>query len=64
MINISNETILMGVYLMSDDKKSNKRGTIIMILNIVVMICNYVISILTPQTKEIAMSVVSGLGLC
>lgn len=50
---------------MSDnDKKSNKRGTVIMILNIVVMICNYVISILTPQTKEIAMSVVSGFGLC
>lgn len=55
----------MGVYLMADDnKKSNKRGTIIMILNIVVMICNYVISILTPQTKEVAMSIASGLGLC
>ena len=55
----------MGVCLMADDnKKSNKRGTVIMILNIVVMICNYIISILTPQTKEIAMSFVSGLGLC
>lgn len=54
----------MGVNLMADDKKSNKRGTIIMILNIVVMICNYVISILTPQTKEVAMSIASGLGLC
>lgn len=49
---------------MADDKNSNKRGTIIMILNIVVMICNYVISILTPQTKEVAMSIASGLGLC
>lgn len=49
---------------MADDKKSNKRGTVIMILNIVVMICNYVISILTPQTKEVAMSITSGLGLC
>lgn len=49
---------------MADDKKSNKRGTVIMILNIVVMICNYVISILTPQTKEVAMSIASGLGLC
>ena len=54
----------MGVDLMADDKKSNRRGTIIMILNIVVMICNYVISILTPQTKEVAMSFVSGLCLC
>lgn len=46
------------------DEKSNKRGTIIMILNIIVMICNYVISMLTPQTKEVAISVVSSLGLC
>lgn len=39
--------------------KDNKKGVIVMILNIVIMICNYVLSIVSTPTKEVAIETIS-----
>ena len=49
---------------MNDNKNNNKRSIIIMILNIVVMVCNYLISILNPGTKEMAMHIIKAISNC
>lgn len=49
---------------MNDNKNNNKRSVIIMILNIVVMVCNYLISILNPTTREVAMHIIKAISNC
>lgn len=49
---------------MNDNKNNNKRNVIIMILNIVVMVCNYLISILNPGVKEMALHIIKSIYNC
>ncbi len=44
-------------------KDDNKKSIVIMVINIVIMVCNSILAMLQP-TKEIAMSVLSNMGVC
>lgn len=40
--------------------EKNKKGIIVMILNIVIMICNYILSIVSTPTKDVAIEAIHG----
>ncbi len=39
--------------------KNNRKGIVVMILNIVIMICNYMLSIVSSPSKEVAIETIN-----